>query len=439
PRVGIVNQWLVHYLGLAHGPFNIYSVSGIIWVHLMAGEISLKVMLLTPVFRNMDAALEEAGRMSGATSWSTFLRVTVKVMTPALIIVFMLGVVRLFESFEIELLLGVPFGFYIFSTKIVDLSRNDPPLLAQASALGSVTLLLLVIAVPIQRWLTTRRQYTTVSGRMKPGLVPLGVWRWPLFAVMLAAVGTLVVVPLLSSIAASLMTRFGFFNLPHVWTLAHWQRVLTDSGFKSSVGNTLAIASVSSVVGTLLFSLVAYVIVRARGVRGRALLDALTWAPGVIPGILAGLGLLWMFLGIPLFRPLYGSIFLLLIAIMMGAITLTTQMCKGAVLNLSTEIEDASRMSGATAIGTYFRVVLPLLAPTLVVVAALRFLFAASNATTVILLATSNTRTISLLTLDYVAEGLRETAAVTAVMITILTMAAALIGRHFGLRGVAAT
>jgi iron(III) transport system permease protein len=435
PRVGLLNQWLAGLLGTP-GPFNIYSVHGIVWVHLMSHAISTKVMLLTEPFRNMDSALEEASRMAGATNWSTFLRVTLKLMTPSLIIVFMLGIVRLFESFEIELLLGVPFGFFVFSTKIVNLVRQEPPLISQATALGCFTLLLLLVAVPVQRWLTTRRDYTTVTGRMKSSPIDLGRWRWVAFGLLLLLVILLVAVPIFASIAGSLMTRFGFFNLPQPWTLAHWQRVLTDSSFPRSLANTLIISFIAAVISPLIFSLIAYVIVRSGNVRGRALLDALVWVPSVIPGTLAGLGLLWMFLGTPMFRPLYGSIFLLVIATIMSGVTLSTQIFKGALLNLGRELEEASRMSGTSALGTYFRIVLPLLGPTLVVVATLRFLFAANATSVIILLATSSTRTLSLLTLDYVTEGLRETAAVTATIIVILTTIVALIGRAFGLRNI---
>ncbi len=436
PQVGLFNQWFVKYLGLAHAPFNIFSVSGIIWVHLMSHAISTKVMLLTGPFRNMDATLEEASRMCGGTTWSTLMRITVRMMTPSLIIVFILGIVRLFESFEIELLLGTPIGFYVFSTRIVDLARQEPPQLAQATALGSVTLVLLLIAVPVQRWLTTRRDYTTITGRIKAARLDLGPWRWVVFSAMILMVLALVAVPLFSSVAASLMTRFGFFSLPQPWTLRNWQRVLGDSGFVRSSLNTLFLATIAAIFSTLVFSLVAYIIVRARGLRGRAVLDGIVWVPSVIPGVLAGLGLLWMFLGVPIFSPLYGSIVLLALATIMGGVTLSTQIFKGALLNLGRELEEASRMSGATALGTYFRIVLPLLAPTLVVVATLRFLFAANATSTIILLATSDTRTIALLTLDYVFEGLREAAAVTAVLIAAVTTVVALVGRGFGLKGV---
>src|ERR1019366_3527652 len=97
-----------------------------------------------------------------------------------------------FESFEIELLLGVPIGFYVVSTKIVDLAQQVPPLLSQATALGSVTLLLLLFAVPVQRWLTMRRSYTTVSGRIQAAQMDLGRWRWPAFS-LVAGIAALLV------------------------------------------------------------------------------------------------------------------------------------------------------------------------------------------------------------------------------------------------------
>jgi len=80
----------------------------------------------------------------------------------ALVIVFMLSFVGC-SSRSRSSCSGSPSGFYVYSTKIVELTRQQPPQAAQAAALGSLTLLLLMVAVPIQRWLTTRRSYTTVT------------------------------------------------------------------------------------------------------------------------------------------------------------------------------------------------------------------------------------------------------------------------------------
>lgn len=429
---GVLNNFIA---GTFHvtGPFNVYSFTGIVWVHLMSRDISEKVILLTPAFRNMDAALEEAGYMSGAGRLRTLLRLTLPIMTPPLVIVFFLGFVRLFESFEIELLLGIPFGFFVFSTKIIDLAQQEPPLLGQATALGSVTLVLLLFAVPIQRWLTTRRTYATVGGRMQPNLIDFGRWRWPIFALLAGVVALLVAVPLLSVIAGSLMTRFGFFNLAHPWTLANWQRTLSTPAFSQALVNTFEIAIVSAIVAPLLFSVVAYVLVRARSARGAGVLDFLLWLPSVIPGALAGLGLLWMFVGTPIFQPIYGTIWVLVIAIILSGMTLSSQTLKGAFLQLRVDLEESARMSGAGWIRTYVQIVLPLIAPTLIVVAAIKFMYAANAASNIILLATSETRTLSLLALGYVADSQREAATVVTVVITAITTAMAILVRTLGL------
>lgn len=433
PRVGIINQFFVRVLGFERGPFDIYGFWGIVWVHLVAHAISLKVMLLVPAFRRMDSAMEEASRVMGASTLSTFFRITLPVMTPTLVVVFLLSMLRMFESYEIERLLGVPVGFFVYSTEIVSLVRQEPPLTGQATALGSATLLLLLMLVPIERWLSHRRDYTTVTSRMKPEIIDLGKWRWVAFAGIAIVAATLVVLPLLSVIAGSLMTRFGFFNLAQVWTLKHWQAALGDSVFLRSLGNTLTIAITAGILGPLLFSFVAYVVVRTK-LWGRGLLDFMLWLPSVVPGVLTGLGLLWMFLGVPLFNPLYGTIFLLLIATTMGGLTLATQIMKASFMQLGVEIEHAARVHGAGWWRTYFQIVLPAMVPTLVLIGVLKFMFASQNTSTIVLLATSESRTLSLLTLDFVSEGLRESATVNAVIITVLTTGLALIARAFGLR-----
>jgi iron(III) transport system permease protein len=432
PHNGILNSAIGGLIGPNRLTLDIYSFWGIVWAHLMSHAVSFKVMLLTPAFRNMDAALEEAGRTSGASQWKTFLKLTLPIMTPSLVIVFMLGLVRLFESFEIELLLGVPFNFYVYSTKIVQLVRGDPPQLSQAAALGSITLALLMIAAPIQRRMTTRRSFATVGSRMKPALIDLGVWRWPVFGLVSLLCLMLVALPIASVLAASFMTRFGFFALDKPWTLAHWQQALRDSVFMLSLKNTLTVSLSVALLGVALYSFVAYVIVRGRNVRGRAVLDFVLWVPSIIPGALAGLGLLWMFLTTPVFQPFYGTILLLVAACLLGGTTLATQTFKASLLQLKTELEEAGRTSGANWLSTYIRVVVPLLAPTLIVVGALLFLFSAQAVSPIIMLATTRTRTLSLLTIEFLRDGLREPAAVTTVIVTTVTASLALVARAFG-------
>src|SRR5438093_2355199 len=135
-------------------------------------------MLLTPAFRNMDSSFEEASRASGASNFMTLARITLPLMIPPMTIVLMLNLVRMFQSFEIEQLVGTPFKFYVYSTLIYQLARaSEPPQYGQATALASLTLVLIALIIPLQRWLLHRRQITTVTGRFRPGLIEMGRWR----------------------------------------------------------------------------------------------------------------------------------------------------------------------------------------------------------------------------------------------------------------------
>lgn len=433
PSTGLINSWLRQLTGSSALNFDIYSFAGIIWVHLVSHGISTKVMLLTPAFRRMDASMEEASRMSGAGPLTTLIRITVPAMTPVIIVVFLLSVIRIFSSFEIELLLGVPWSFYVYSTKIVDLARQEPPLVNQAAALGSVILLFLAAFIPLQRRLIARRQFTTVTGQFKPKIIDLGPWRYPATALVALVIFLLDVVPVLSVLGGSFMTRFGFFNLPKTWTLDYWKMALTDPRILQGLQNTLIVAVSAALFGVLFFSLVGYVLVRTK-LPGRGILDSICWLPSAIPGVLAGLGLLWMFLGTPFFRPFYGTIVLLVIASVLGGVTLSTQILKANFIQLGKELEEASRMSGAGFWKTYFKVVLPLMAQTMVMVGVLKFMFASHHTSSIILLATSETRTLSLLALDQVAAGYREVASITVILIMALTLGVAIIARSFGLK-----
>jgi iron(III) transport system permease protein len=229
------------------------------------------------------------------------------------------------------------------------------------------------------------------------------------------------------------MVRFGFFNLPKTWTLEYWKMALNDPRLMLALKNTLIIAGSAALIGPLVFSLVAYVLVRTR-LPGRSILDAICWLPSAVPGILAGLGLLWMFLGTPFFRPFYGTLFLLMIATVFSGVTLSTQILKAHFIQLGSDLEEASRMSGAGFWRTYFRIVLPLMAQSMVLIAVLKFLFAARNAAPIILLATSESRTLALLALDQIAAGYREVASITVLLVVVLTTGLALVARSFGLK-----
>src|SRR5262249_24491370 len=271
---------------LDQGPFNIFSVPGIVWANLMGHGIAIKVMLLTPAFRNMDATLEEAARVGGASNLRTLLKVTLPLMIAPMILVFALQLLRVFQSFETEYLLGFPFGFYVYSTKIFALIRDPVPNYGEATVLASVTLLMIAFIIPLQRWILERRRYTTISRSFRPGLIDLGRWNTVTFALIGFLLVLLTVGPLLVLVWGSFMTRIGYFVLG--FTLEHWKFVLNDPVFLKALRTTLVLASTAAFLGPLLSSVIGYILVRTR-LPGRGALDLMVWCSGAVPGILAGL------------------------------------------------------------------------------------------------------------------------------------------------------
>ena len=431
PKYGLLNQGLIDIGVLSQPIFNIYSFWGIVWAHL-GGTVSVKVMLLAPAFRNLDAVLEEASRISGASGTRTFFRIVLPVMMPAILVTTILGIVRALEAFEVELLLGTPIGLQVYSTKIHELVTWEPPQFAPAMALSTLFLGLLLFMVALQRRYIGRRNYETITGRgfsIRP--TPLGRWRYPAFALVLTFALVITVVPTFLLVAGTFMKLFGFFHIADPWTLDNWRATLGDPVLLRSLWNTIAIGLGAGVVGVLFYALIAYMVVKTRH-RGRWLLDFLSWLPWSIPGILLGVALLWTFLQTRIFLPIYGTIYLLMIAMVIKSMPFGTQMIKSVLIQLGSDLEEASKVCGGTWLHTFRRVILPLTMPALITVGLVGFISAARDISTVVLLGSGKSRTLSLLMLDFAAGAEFEKATVVAVIIVGLVVGAALFARALG-------
>ena len=430
PKYGLLNQGLMG-LGLSQPLFNIYSFWGIIWAH-MGGSVSIKVMLLAPAFRNLDAAFEEASKISGASGWHTFFHIVIPVMMPAILVTTILGVIRALEAFEIELLLGTPIGFQVYSTKIHELVTWEPPQFAPAMALSTVFLGVLLLMVALQRRYISQRNYETVTGRgFSARPTSLGRWRYPAFALVLVFAVVVTIVPTALLLIGTFMKLFGFFNIADPWTLDNWRATLDDPVLLRSLWNTVAIGVGSGLIGVLFFALIAYMIVKTKHA-GRWLLDFLSWLPWSIPGILLGMALLWTFLQTKIFLPIYGTIYLLMIAMVIKSMPFGTQVIKSVLIQLGSDLEEASKVCGGTWFQTFRRVILPLAMPALITVGLIGFISAARDISTVVLLGSGSSRTLSLLMLDFAAGAEFEKATVVAVIIVGLVVGAALIARTLG-------
>ena len=434
PQAGLINTAIVNVFPfIDSGPFNIYSFWGITWSHLWANTIAIKVILLTPAFRHMDASLEEASRITGATTLQTLRKVTVPAIMPAIVVTIMLSIIHSFQAFEIELVLGQPDNFNVFGTKIFNLLREEPALFGSATALSMMVLAGLMPMIVFQRWVTTRRQYTTVSGQYKSQVLDIRNWRWVVFGlIMLMALGQ-TLVPVVLIVMGTFMKFYGWFNIADPWTMRNWSQILSDATFLSSLKNTLIFAVGSAMVSVSVFALVGYIIVRTKFF-ARGFMDLMSWGTAALPGIIIGLAWLWVILGIPMFRPLYGTTGMLIIATSLGNIALGVNLMKSNFIQLGAELEEASRVSGAGWFYTFRRVVLPLVAPMLAVLFVLGFVSAARNISTVALLATSDNKPLAFLQLEYLTAGRNEAGAVVGVIVIALSVGVALLARMFGLR-----
>ena len=433
PDFGLINQAVKQVFSLENGPFNIYSFWGIVWVHLATKSIVVKVILLTPFLRNMDASLEEASRVAGVGPLRTLVRIVIPVMSPAIMVVMIMSIIHLLETFEIEQVLGLPSRFYVYSTMIYRLLQIEPPQYGAATALAVMILVAMVPLILLQQKMSRSRRYTTVTGQFKAQQFALGAWKWPAFAFVLGLGFFFTLLPVLFLGLATFMRLFGFFNLPDPWTLSHWSRVLTDPIFLRSLVNTLLLGAGTTVLAILCYPLIAYIAVRTR-YWGRHILDFLSWLPIAIPGMILGLGFLGLFLDTPIFRPLYGTLFVLILASSISSMTLGVQLVKSNLLQLGQELEEASWVAGGSWLYTFRRIILPIQVPVLITVGMVAFIAAARNVAGIALLVTSQNRPLAMLQLDYMVDGRYEAAAVVGVIVMLLTSGVALFARLFGLK-----
>jgi iron(III) transport system permease protein len=433
PEYGLVNTAIAALPPLHVAPFNIYSFWGIVWVHVITGSLTVKVILLTPAFRNMNAVFEEASRVAGAGTLRTALRITVPVMAPAILSVLLLGTMVSLQTFEVEQVLGLPFRFFVFSTTIYDLLVTRVPRYDAATALAVLILLAMLPLVLAQQWLTRGRRYTTVTGQFQHRVHALGRWRLPATLLASALVVVVLGIPVTFAVLGTFMKLFGFFNVPEPWTLANWQNVLGDDLFLRSLRNTVVLSLGTAAAAIVVHSLIAYIVVRTP-YGGRRLLDFVSWLPFTVPGIILGLALLWLFLGVGALRPLYGTTALLVLAGIVAGMPLGVQIIRSGLLQLGGELEEASRIAGASWWTTYRRIILRLMMPTLLAVGMITFVGTARNIGSFALLTTSANRPLSILQLDYVAQRKFEEAVVVACIIMLVSLAGALLARLIGLR-----
>jgi len=450
PVVPIVMGWIllldVHYglanallekLPFVHGAvFSIYSVPGMIWVHLSLTTVPIMVILLAPAFRQLDAAYEEAADISGAGMAGTLRRVTIPLLIPAIVTAFVAGLIKSLETFEVEQILGTPAKIFVYATRIYDLINWEPPLFPQAMALSSLFLvILLVLAVIYQRYLGRVGDIATIAGKnvqLRPRTTH-SRWAYAASAVLILYIAVSIFLPLLILILGSFTKLFGFFFMENAWTGAHWREVLGDDRFLHAMLNSILLGTAVGMIGVLLFSLTAWALVRA-DIWGRGLISVVIWLPWAIPGLVLGVTLLSLMLNVPGLSWLYGTVVPLILALIIKELPMGVQLLRNSLGQVSSELEEAARVSGAGFWAIFRRVTLPLMTPMLMSVFLLIFAGTIRDISTVVLIAAPGLRTLSLLMFDFAVAGHFESASVVGVLIAVISLLITIIAFRIGNR-----
>jgi iron(III) transport system permease protein len=323
-------------------------------------------------------------------------RISLQLMLPAFFSVMLLIFIRSFESFEIPALVGLPGDIRVLTTSIYLDAQKLPPKYGSAGAFS--VLLMLVVAATLYFYFRITREgdrFHTVTGKgYRPTVINLGRWRYLTASALIVYSVVLLVLPFLIILWASLLPFYmqpsieamARFTVKNYITAIHFPKV-TDA-IKNSV--LLGLGSASVVMLLTLFA--SWLLVRTK-MRGRWLLDLLTTLPLLFPGIVMGLAILRFYLFVPI--PVYGTLWILLIAFVTRYIPYGIRYTHSALLQLHKELEEASYVSGASWFSSMRRIVVPLITPSFLGGWIFIFLLSAKELSMSVLLVSPQTPVVS--------------------------------------------
>lgn len=371
PNIGIVNQTLMKIFGFEQPPFNIFTIWGMIFVSGLT-LVPTTFLILIGAFRSMDPAMEEAASVAGAGPITIARRITLKLMMPAILVAGIYIFMTAIEAFEIPGVIGIPARIFVFSSRIyyaVHGAARPNYGLANALAITYLALSCLLIWI-YQRMTKQADKFATVSGKAyRPRLIDLGKWKYLGTAFFFLYFFLAVLLPILILIWGSLIP---FYQAPSREALALisprvYTAILGSHDVRIALQNTLTLMVAAALIIAVLATVMAWVIVRSR-FWGRRLLDILTFLPHAMPSIVIGLALIYVYLTLD-FIPIYATPWILLVAFVTRYIAFGTRTMNAGILQLHKELEEAAQVSGASWGRILFKIIIPLLLPTMVGVA----------------------------------------------------------------------
>jgi iron(III) transport system permease protein len=372
PNGGFLNQvWRA--LGGEGHLIDVTTPYGIAWVMALF-EGSVAFVMIGAVMKSMDPALEEASQVLGAGRLRTMLRITLPLVLPGVLGAAIFVFAEMLGSFSAALVLGLPSRFYVVTTAMYQLVSQYPPQFPRAAAMGVSLFAVMFAMVYVYRRVVSRGNYVTITGKaFRPRVMNVGRLRWPLLAVCGAYLGVAVVLPVLTLLYASIQRLATAFPRTGNFTLENYRTALSLDAVRSALWNSLLLGVGTASLGVIIMGFLAWMIYRSR-LPGVGAIEYVLMFPQAVPRLVFAFGMLWAWLIVPI--PIYGTLWLLLIAYLTVFLPLGLRTISGVILQIDRSLEESAQMCGASWSYRLRTVTVPLLRPGLI--AAWLLLFIAS-------------------------------------------------------------
>ena len=346
--VGFYSVWATEVFGAA--PWGLYSLTG---MAVIAGltHVPNVYIYASSALKSLGSDVEEAARVAGASPFRVAVSVSLPLIAPALlfsaVLVFFLGI----ELFGLPLVLGDPEGHLVLSTYLYKLTNKlgTPSYHLMAAVAVCIVAMTIPLVLLQRRLLQNARKYATIKG--KAGRIrdlPLGRWKWFAVAVIGAWLIAAVIVPISGIALRAFVTNWGFgVNLAEAFTLDNFRAVFDEPTHVRAIWNTVLIGTVGGAITVACYTAIGFATHRRNDGWSR-FIDYLVLVPRAVPGLLAGLAFLWVFLFFPPLAPLRKTIFSMWIAYTVVWLAYGMRLISSSLLQVSTELEEAARTVGAS-------------------------------------------------------------------------------------------
>ena len=387
PKIGLVNYAFMAVFGLESPPFNIYSQGGMIWSQGLA-LAALAYLLIQPAFYNMDPSYEEGARISGASIRTSLRKVTLPILYPSIITTSLLLFMISLRSFETPTFLGLPGGIRVYMSAIYENTHLAIPAKYGVATTQATAFLVVMLIVLIFYLKTTSRlkKFVAITGKgYRPSVIDLGKWRFATMAFSMSYLGLAIFLPFAMIVFISFLPFYTATQNPiPLLTTENYLEVINSKLMIEAAWNSTYIATLSAFVGTVGATLLSYMALRTRLV-GRRFFEMIGNLPLGYPGLVFGLALLWTFL--TFFRQIHGTPYALVIAYLVIFMPVAMRSIANSLIQLSTELEEAGQVAGASWLRTIRAITIPLMKPALINTFILVFLNSYRELGTAVLLA----------------------------------------------------